>query len=41
MAKYSIKCDDCQKKIGSTNNMSESVMGGRCKTCKANGGIRF
>lgn len=31
--KFEIKCDDCKTTIGHTNNMVESVMGGRCEQC--------
>jgi hypothetical protein len=32
--KYSIKCDDCKKTIGTTNSMGVSAQGGRCRSCR-------
>ena len=31
---YVIKCDDCKQTVGTTDDLSESVAGGRCWTCK-------
>lgn len=34
MGKYTIKCDDCKKSIGSTDSMMKSAQGGRCSACR-------
>ena len=34
MGKYMVKCDECKKTIGYTDNQGESFMGGKCKQCK-------
>ena len=33
--KYVVKCDDCKRQIGRTDNLSESAAGGRCAECAA------
>jgi len=32
--RFEIKCDNCKKTIGKTDNMMESYAGGKCKSCK-------
>ena len=32
--RYVIKCDECKKTIGYTNDMGVSARGGKCSNCK-------
>ena len=34
VGKYAIKCDECKKTIGYTDNHGKWFMGGKCKVCK-------
>jgi len=34
MPKFDIKCDECRKTIGKTDDMVVSAMGGKCARCK-------
>ena len=32
--KFEVKCDECKKTIGHTDNMIDSVAGGKCVSCR-------
>jgi len=34
MVRYDIKCDECKKRIGTTDSMVESAQGGMCSVCR-------
>jgi len=41
MGKYTVKCDECKKKIKETNDITESYAGGRCASCRRKGSTIF